>query len=109
MKKIVSLLLVLVLLLTSLVALFSCNDEEEQGSESASETAGETKETSVTLEETDEYEQNLFISAVPVDELDFGGEEIVIMIRNDDKVKREWGKETPTDELDDAILTRNEQ
>ncbi len=109
MKKIISLLLVLVLLLASLVTLFSCNDEEEQGSESVSETVGETKETSVTLEETDEFEQNLFISAVPVDELDFQGEAINILSRNSVTHYREWGKdEVGDDVLDQAIQTRNE-
>ena len=108
MKKVISLMLVLVMLLASLTMLFSCKDGEGEGSESVSETLAETKETSVTLEETNEYHENLFISAVPVDELDFDGEEIVIMIRNDAKVKMEWGKDTPVDELDEAILARNE-
>ena len=109
MKKILSLMLVLCLMLASLTMLFSCKDEEGEGSESVSETVGETKETSVTLEETNEYSENLFISAVPVDDLDFDGENIVILMRNSETHYREWGKDNPADDLDEAISTRNEK
>ncbi len=108
MKKIVSLLLVFCLLS---VALIACGDDgevtEPQATESVSETGPVVQ--GGTLASTNEYGDNEFVSAVPVDELDFQGEVINILCRNEETCYREWGKETVGDDpLDQAIQTRNE-
>jgi len=110
MKRIIALLLVVVFMLTALLA---CNSDEteETSSDTGSDTQASqsaTQAPSGTTTETDTYGQNMLVSAVPVDDLDFGGEELVILTRNDDKVLMEWGRENlEGDELNDAILTRN--
>ncbi len=57
------------------------------------------------------YGGNVFVSAVPVDELDFEGETITLMIRNHERYIREFGKRTSSDNdiLDQAIKLRDEQ
>ena len=101
MKKIVSLLLVVCFLLTALLA---CGEAETQAP-----TGGENKGTTT---ETDQFGQQKFISAVPVDSLDFNQEKIVLLCRTDEVWYREWGKkadELGDDVLDQAINTRNEK
>ena len=100
MKKIVSLLLVVCFLLTALLA---CGEVETEAP-----TSGENKGTTT---ETDQFGQQKFISAVPVDDLDFNKESLTIIIRDDDKIKLEFGKPTPNPEdiLDQAVTQRNER
>ena len=57
---------------------------------------------------TDMYGDPAFESAVPTDELDFGGKEIAVLYRDYIHNSREWYKEYPEDELDEAIAMRNE-
>ena len=112
MKRIIALLLVCCFIV---IALAACGSEDpdatdaptDSGTGAASNT-GATEKPRGTTTETDTYGQNKLISAVPVDDLDFGQEELVILTRNDDKVLMEWGRENMEgDELNDAILTRN--
>lgn len=111
MKKILSMLLILCFLLTALIA---CGEETAAtesgaGSESASATGPLVQ--GGTLASTNEYGENDFVSAVPVDELDFEGETITLMIRNHERYIREFGKTTVADDdiLDQAIKLRDEQ
>ncbi len=97
MKKVISLLLVCCFLCMALVA---CGGKED---ETVKPTEGGSKELG-----TDPYGQPLFQSAVPVDQLDYQGEEVVLMVRDSEDMIREFGRETDTpDELDQRIATRN--
>ena len=58
---------------------------------------------------TNEYGEPTFESAVPSDELDFDNQEIAILYRDFIHNSREWHKEVPEDELDEAIAMRNEE
>lgn len=95
MKKVVSLLLILCFLFLTLIA---CGETEETQASETESSSEESKPLSGTLEETDEYNQNLFVSAVPVDELDFDGETITILMRDGEDICREWGKEVIGDD-----------
>ena len=72
-----------------------------------------TESQEVTSTETDEFGQNELVSAVPSDELDFESLEIIILVRDNVNLYREWQKKD-TDAanidatLDDAIATRND-
>ncbi len=107
MKKIISLLLILSFLLTALLA---CGDNQ-----GGSETLGGDNNGAATSTETDKYGQYQLVSAVPVGEINFkkGGEAqlVNVLIRDDEKVVNEWGKDVAADEdgLDEAVITRNEQ
>ena len=57
---------------------------------------------------TDEYAEESFTSVVPVEDLDFEGESIKIIVRNSRNVQREWYKDVPEDDLDEVIALRNE-
>ncbi len=98
MKKFVSLLLICIILLTALVA---CGGKEEETQLPTGN--GGTEDLG-----TDEFGQEKFQSAVPVDQLDFGGKEVVILCRSGEIATREFYKEeTSDDPLDTAINTRN--
>ena len=57
--------------------------------------------------ETNEYGEESFSTVVPSQDLDFKGEKLTILIRDNVQNSREWTKETTEDELDEAIATRN--
>ena len=56
---------------------------------------------------TNEYGEESFTTVVPSQDLDFGGEELTILIRDNVQNSREWTKEATEDELDEAIAMRN--
>ncbi|MBE6632618.1 MAG: hypothetical protein E7623_08000 [Ruminococcaceae bacterium] len=113
MKKIISLLLIFAF---AVCALIGCNNSEEQESESTeatqATTAAPTQKPSGTTTETDEYGQNMLVSAVPVDELDFDGQDITILVRDVESYYREFTRKEgyiDQNDLDEAISTRNAQ
>ena len=57
---------------------------------------------------TNEYGEPSFTSALNTEEMDFEGAEVAILFRNHIHNSREWYKESPEDELDEAIAMRNE-
>ena len=58
---------------------------------------------------TDSLGEPMFESALPYGELDFDGEEISILFRNNIRHSREWYKDSPEDELDESIYLRNNE
>ena len=56
---------------------------------------------------TNEYGEESFTNFVPVDDLDFEEEELTILLRDTKISSREWTKESPEDELDEAVAMRN--
>ena len=100
MKRVICLLLVACFMV---VALVSCggNGDVTDGS-GADDSANATTE-----KPTDEYGQVKFTSAVP-EGLDYQGETLKILHRDQVSVQREWYKETPEDDLDEMIAMRND-
>ncbi len=97
MKRIISLLLVASFVLFAFVACGGKNEETEPPKASGS---GEITD--------DKYGQEGFVSAVPVGELDFDGKELVLYIQKSEDKCREWYRDDDSsDELDEAIRTRN--
>ncbi len=101
MKRILALVLACLMLVTALVA---CGGNEEESKKPSGTTAAANGD------ETDEYGQKKYTSAVPVNELDFGGEMITVYSeQNAEKRIREWKKNTPDGEnaVDVAVRDRN--
>ena len=101
-KRMISLLLVLCFLGVCLVACGKkpTGDETDAGSEG-------NNENKVTETETNVYGEPSFTTALPVNDLDFEGEELTVLLRNNEVTLREWYKESPEDELDEAVAMRN--
>ena len=98
MKRVISLLLVCCFLALALVA---CGGGKEK------ETKAPETNTNEVL--TDIYGQTALTPKIDLSTLDFEGETLTVMVRNDEKVSREWEKEdVGDDELDLAIANRNE-
>ena len=98
MKRVISLLLVCCFLAIALVA---CGGGEKKETSAPTNTGNEVL--------TDIYGQTALNSKVDWEELDFEGEEITVLVRNDEKVSREWEREdVGDDELDLAIANRND-
>ena len=100
MKRVICLLLVACFMVAALV---SCGGPAANNGGSDTATGDGTKEVA-----TDEYGQESFTSVVPVEELDFDGESIKIIVRNSMNVQREWYKDVTEDDLDEVIAMRNE-
>ena len=79
----------------------------EEPSEAPTEEPSEepTEEPSESEKVTDDYGDIPFEPVLP--DLDFEGENLVVLIREDKKAYREWYKESPEDELDEAVALRN--
>ena len=124
MKRIIAILLVICFLMLTFVTLVACGKKDKAKETSASDSAqgGTTGGTNggtgggtngdVTLAETDEYGQNLLVSAIDVDAHDYDGVELVILMRDDVNYFREWGKQDGDAAdvevtLDEAVDTRN--
>ena len=56
---------------------------------------------------TNEYGDIMFDSFVPKENLDFEGTKLGVLIRENKNCYREWHKESPEDELDEAVEMRN--
>ncbi len=111
MKRTVSLLLVLSFILCALIA---CTPANENPSDTPAESgSGSESGTSAgpqgTLDSTNEYGDQELVLTIDPAEHDYNGEQIVMLIRDDDKIKREFGMETSSEEINENILTRNEQ
>ena len=92
-------ILVLSFIAASLVA---CGDKgKENGEESAS--LGDQ----ATMKGTNVYGEPSFTTANDYDILDFEGERVTVLVRDYFANSREWYKQSPEDELDEAIAMRN--
>ena len=98
MKRVIALLMACCFILIALVA---CGKKEEKPTET---------QATQTLKQTDIYGQDALEATVDWAAMDFGGEEVNVLVREDLKSSREWEKEVidDDDELELAIEARNE-
>ena len=101
-KKILALLLALVFVSTALIGCTKDKTNDDQQDE------GNKGQQNNAEKETNEYGEESFTTVVPVEDLDFGGVELTILVRDNKISSREWHKDSPEDELDEAVAVRNE-
>ena len=99
-----TLALVLVLCFIGLALIACGNNAKPEATDSTDNGAGNVS----TETETNIYGEPSFTTAIPYNDLDFEGEELVMLLRNNIQNTREWYKQSPEDELDEAIAMRNE-
>ena len=100
-KKILALLLALVFICTALIA---CkNDKKDDDKQDDGNKNNQTTD----KKETNEYGEESFTGVVNPETLDFEGEELTILVRDNKVASREWHKDSPEDELDEAVAMRN--
>ena len=104
LKRILSLLLVCVFVGAALVG---CGNNKGNGDGQSTADQGDVNNSGVTEKETNIYGEPSFTTANDYRALDFEGEELTVMIRRDEVAAREWYKESPEDELDEAVAMRN--
>ena len=104
MKLFVKIICILLVLCFIGTAFIGCG--KKKGAGEATDGAQDQEQTE-DLPQTNEYGEVSFTSSLPVDELDFEGQEIVILLRDNIQNTREWSKKTIEDELDEAIAMRN--
>ena len=105
-KKILAILLVCVFIGTALVG---CSKKKGPGA-SADASGGDAsgnQQATETQKQTNIYGEPSFTGVVPTDELDFEGEDLTVIYRSGEIIEREWHKESPEDELDEAVAMRN--
>lgn len=102
MKKVCSLLLVALMLLTALAGCKKSENPDDGGSGNNGDSVSSDSQTV----ETDEYGQEVVKDNVPTD-LNYNGMEIVFATRHTDQYIREFGKENSSDALDARIFRRN--
>ena len=90
---------VMVLLLAMLIPMVvSCNNTNKDNKVDTTEAADSTGETTVTTEEQ---------GTVSLEDLNFNGEEIRVLLRSDEQFRREWNMETLADSLSQEVFYRN--
>ncbi len=104
-KKIICMLLVVCFLGAALIG---CSKKNKNNDDNDDASEGQNSVSTVTEKPTNEYGEPSFTSAIPTNDLDFEGEELVMLIRDNIQNTREWYKASPEDELDEAIAMRNE-
>ncbi len=108
MKLFARLLCILLVLCFIGMTFVGCGKKGGADGENDGSGAGAAGNGKVTEKPTNEYGEPSFTSSVPVDDLDFEGAEVAILYRDFIHNSREWYKESPEDELDEAIAMRNE-
>ncbi len=105
MKRTISLLLLLCFVLTAFIACAGETNATEGSTENdpAENTDGHTRE------ETNPYGDQELIHTINIDEHNYDGESITMLMRDTQSVKREFGSETSSEEINEQIITRNEQ
>ena len=89
------------------VALIGCGKKNGGDETDAGANNGNNGNNSATESDTNEYGEPSFTTPNEYVELDFEGEELTILLRNNEVTVREWHKESPEDELDEAVAVRN--
>ncbi len=110
LKKLICVLLVLCFIGTALVGCSKkkgTTADESGANASGGANNGGANGTTATEKPTNEYGEPSFTGVVPTEELDFEGEELTVMLRQNDVTERQWHKESPEDELDEAVAMRN--
>ena len=100
-KKVIALVLALVFICTALIA---CTKDKTNDNQNDN---GNQNKPQNSEKQTNEYGEESFSSVVPQQELDFGGEELTVLVRDNVICSREWHKDSPEDELDEAVAMRN--
>ncbi len=103
--RIISVLLVCVFIGAALAGCSKKNGGD--GSQTNGAAQNGSSNSVATQQQTNEYGEPSFTSSVPTEELDFEGEEITILHRSGETIEREWYKDSPEDELDEAVAMRN--
>ncbi|MBE6592659.1 MAG: hypothetical protein E7642_01550 [Ruminococcaceae bacterium] len=104
-KKLICILLVLCFVGTALVG---CGKKDKGSSNAdASGNSQNGQQATETQKETNEYGEPSFTTNIPVNDLDFEGEKLTVMLRENETTERQWYKESPEDELDEAVAMRN--
>ena len=101
LKKLLAILLALTFVGTVLVGCTKTPADTSDKGENSGDPTGDTQRA------TNVYGEESFYSAIAVDQLDFDGEELTVLVRNLKKCSREWFKESTEDELDEAVAMRN--
>ena len=104
-RKILAILLVCVFIGLALVG--CAGKKDPNANPNGTGGASGSPQASATQKPTNEYGEPSFTGVVPTDELDFEGEELTVMHRSGEIIEREWHKESPEDELDEAVAMRN--
>jgi hypothetical protein len=92
-------ILVLSFIAASLVA---CGDKGKENGEGSASLGDQS-----TMKGTNVYGEPSFTTANDYDILDFEGERVTVLVRDYFANSREWYKQSPEDELDEAIAMRN--
>ena len=105
-KKVLCILMVLCFVGTALVG---CSKKQNGGANDDANggNGGNGATEAPTEKPTNEYGEPSFTTAIPVNDLDFEGEELTMLLRNNVQNTREWYKSSTEDELDEAIAMRN--
>ena len=106
-KKLICVLLVLCFIGTALVGCSKKKGNSTTGDANAENNNGAQNGATETEKETNIYGEPSFTTNIPVNDLDFEGEEITVMLRQNEVTERQWHKESPEDELDEAVAMRN--
>ncbi|MBR2346806.1 MAG: hypothetical protein IKA68_04295 [Clostridia bacterium] len=86
------------------MTMISCKKDKQNGDNDGENSDNSSNQTE---KQTNEYGEESFSTVVPTKDLDFEGEQLTILIRDNVQNSREWTKETTEDELDEAIAMRN--
>ena len=86
------------------MTMISCKKDKQNGDNDGENSDNSSNQTE---KQTNEYGEESFSTVVPTKDLDFEGERLTILIRDNVQNSREWTKETTEDELDEAIAMRN--
>ena len=101
LKRLLAILLALTFVGTVLVGCTKTPADTSDKGENSGDPTDDTQRA------TNEYGEESFYGAIEVDELDFDGEELTVLVRDLKKCSREWFKDSPEDELDEAVAMRN--
>ena len=105
LKRTMAILLVLCFIALTLIGCAKKQTSSDKQNDATNAPSGSVDEQ--TQRPTNEYGEESFTNFVPVDDLDFEEEELTILLRDTKISSREWTKESPEDELDEAVAMRN--
>ena len=106
-KRVLALLLACVFVMTALIGCSKKNEGSTDGSVDAAQSGDAAATPTESQMATNEYFEPSFTSSNDYSELDFEGEDIVILHRSGEIIEREWYKDATEDELDEAVAMRN--
>ena len=89
------------------VALIGCGPKPGNKETGTGDNSGNNGNNAATESDTNIYGEPSFTTPIQYSELDFEGEELTVLLRNNEVTVREWYKESPEDELDEAVAMRN--